>query len=168
MIDGIDTGREDKRIAQVKFAESRSARVVKPAAVAAPERSGAEKAFEEAEGAYRSKDFGKAKAGYRGLIQSAEASKLHAKAYFGLGRIAAQEKDPELAQQLFEKALETSPEAFERAWASVFLARLSRAAGEMAEARKHYQSALAVEGASDAAKQAAEKELASLPPDEAP
>ena len=74
----------------------------------------------------------------------------------------------ELAQQLFEKALETSPEAFERAWASVFLARLSRAAGEMAEARKHYQSALAVEGASDAAKQAAEKELASLPPDEAP
>jgi tetratricopeptide (TPR) repeat protein len=142
--------------------------VVRPPAEAEPEKTEGEKAFEAAEEAYRSKDFEKAKAGYRGLIQSAEASKHHAKAYFGLARIAALEKDPELAQQLFEKTLETSPEAFERAWASVFLARLSRAAGEMAEARKHYQSALAVEGASDAARQAAEKELASLPPNEAP
>lgn len=168
MIDGMDVGREDKRIAGVKFAESRAARVVRPAAAAEPEQTEGEKAFEGAEAAYRSRDFEKAKAGYRGLIQSAGTAKLHAKAYFGLGRIAAQEKDPELAQQLFEKTLETSPEPFERAWASVFLARLSRAAGEMAEARKHYQSALAVEGGSDAARQAAEKELASLPPNEAP
>lgn len=168
MIDGIEVGREDKRIAGVKFAESRAARVVRPAVAAEPVKSEVEKAFEGAEAAYRSKDFEKAKAGYRGLIQSAEASKLHAKAYFGLARIAAQEKDPELAQQLFEKTLETSPEPFERAWASVFLARLSRAAGEMAEARKHYQSALAVEGASEAARQAAQKELASLPPDVSP
>lgn len=168
MIDGMDVGREDKRIAGVKFAESRTARVVRPVAAAEPEKTDAEKAFEGAEGAYRSRDFEKAKAGYRGLIQSGEASKLHAKAYFGLARIAALEKDPELAEQLFEKTLETSPEPFERAWASVYLARLSRAAGEMAEARKHYQSALAVEGASDAARQAAEKELATLPPDESP
>lgn len=168
MIDAIDVSKEDKRIAGVRFVESRAVRVVRPAALAAPELSEAEKAFEAAEAAYRSKDFAKAKAGYRGLIESKEPARLVAKAYFGLGRIAALEKDPELAQELFEKTLESSPEPFEKAWASVFLARLSRASGEIAEARKHYQSALAVEGGSDAARQAAQKELASLPPNESP
>ena len=157
MIDAIDVSREDKRIAGVKFAESRTARVVRPAPQAVPELSEADKTFEAAEAAYRGKDFEKAKSGYRGLIQTKDVTRLHAKAYFGLARIAALEKDPELAQQLFEKTLETSPEPFEKAWASVFLARLSRAAGEMAEARKHYQRALAIEGASDAARQAADR-----------
>jgi len=168
MIGAIDLAKEDKRIAQVEFVQSRSARVVRPAAQVQPVLSEPEKALEAAEESYRKKDFGTAKPAYRAILQSKDAAKLHAKAYFGLARIAAMEKDPELSQELFEKTLESSPEPFEKAWASVYLARLSRASGEMPEARRHYQSALAVEGGSEAAKQAAEKELASLPPDKSP
>ncbi len=168
MIDAIDLAKEDKRIAQVQFSQSRTARLVQQTAPAPRAMSEVEKLFEAAEAAYRRREFDAAKTGYRGILQSPEHVKLQAKAYFGLARIAALEKDPGLAQELFEKTLETSPEPFEKAWASVFLARLSRAAGEIAEARKHYQSALAVEGGSEAARQAAEKELASLPPDPSP
>ncbi len=168
MIDAIDLAKEDKRISQIQFSQSRTQHRVQAAAPAPRVVSEGEKLVEAAEDAYRRREFEAAKKGYRGILQSPGHEKLQAKAYFGLARIAALEKDPGLAQELFEKTLETSPEPFEKAWASVFLARLSKAAGETAEARKHYQSALAVEGGSEAARQAAEKELASLPPDQSP
>lgn len=168
MIDAIDLAKEDKRIAKVQFNQSRTARLVQQVAPAPRVVSESEKLFEAAESAYRRREFDAAKSGYREILQSAEQAKLQAKAYFGLARIAALEKNPELAEELFGKTLESSPEPFEKAWASVFLARLSRAAGEIAEARKHYRSALAVEGGSEAARQAAEKELASLPSDKSP
>ena len=67
------------------------------------------------------------------------------------------EKDPELAERLFQKAAEMSPQPQVRAWVEVYLARLSDAAGDRAEAVKHYKQALAVEGGSAAARDAAEK-----------
>lgn len=168
MIDAIDLAKEDRRIAKVEFAQKRASRTVQPQAPPPTVQSETEKLIESAEQAYMKRDLEAAKPAYRQVLQSRESSKLHAKAYFGLARIAALERDPELAVELFEKTLESSPEPFEKAWASVYLARLSRASGDMAEARKHYQSALAVEGGSDAARQAAQKELASLPPDKSP
>jgi hypothetical protein len=45
------------------------------------------------------------------------------------------------------------------AWAEVYLGRLSDAAGERDQAAQHYQAALAVEGASSGARQAAEQGL---------
>jgi len=168
MIDAIDLSKEDKRIAKVEFSQKRQDRMVQPKAPPAPVQSEFEKLVEAAEQSYLKRDLDAAKPVYRRVLQSREASKFHAKAYFGLARIAVLERDPELAVELFEKTLESSPEPFEKAWASVYLARLSRAAGEIAGARKHYQSALAVEGGSEAARQAAQKELASLPPDKSP
>jgi len=67
------------------------------------------------------------------------------------------QKDPKLADRLFRKALESSPDPPVRAWVEVYLGRLSDAAGERDEAVKHYKQAVAVEGASTAAKEAAEK-----------
>ena len=54
-------------------------------------------------------------------------------------------------------ALESSPDPFVKAWVEVYLARLADAAGDRAEAVKHYKLALAVEGGSAKAKEAAEK-----------
>ncbi|HNY39009.1 MAG TPA: tetratricopeptide repeat protein [Bryobacteraceae bacterium] len=168
MIDAIDLGKEDRRIAKVEFSQKRSTRAVQPQAPPPPVQSEAEKLIEAAERAYSKRDLETAKPAFRRIVESRDSSRFHAKAYFGLARIAALERDPELAVELFEKTLESSPEPFEKAWASVYLARLSKAAGEFAEARRHYQTALAVEGGSEAARQAAEKELASLPPDKSP
>jgi tetratricopeptide (TPR) repeat protein len=76
-----------------------------------------------------------------------------------LARIAALKRDPELAERLFTKTLELGPDAPVKAWSLVYLARLSEAAGEREPARKYYQEALTVNGASDAARKAAEQGL---------
>ena len=80
---------------------------------------------------------------------------LHAAAYYGLARIAALQKDPEAAERLFNKALESGPEPAVKAWVLVYLGRLSLASGDRDQAAKHFQEALHVEGASPAAQQAA-------------
>jgi tetratricopeptide (TPR) repeat protein len=84
---------------------------------------------------------------------------VHARAYYGLARIAALSRDPELAEKLFEKTLELSPDDDTKSWTYLYLGRLSDAAGERADAEKNYRAALAVPGAPDQVKSAAEKGL---------
>ena len=67
------------------------------------------------------------------------------------------EKNPEMAERLFEKTLESDPEPQVKAWTLVYLARLSDAAGDREQATRRYREALAVEGASPAAREAASK-----------
>jgi tetratricopeptide (TPR) repeat protein len=90
-------------------------------------------------------------------LQETSEKPLHAKAYYGLARIAALEKNPELAENLFQKTLEYDPEPQIRAWTLVYLGRLSDAAGDREQASHRYQEALAVQGASPAAHRAAEE-----------
>jgi hypothetical protein len=56
--------------------------------------------------------------------------------------------------------LEMSPDDDTKSWAHLYLGRLSDAAGERQEAEKHYRAALAVSGAPEQVKVAAEKGLA--------
>jgi tetratricopeptide (TPR) repeat protein len=81
---------------------------------------------------------------------------MHAAVYYGLARIAVLQKDPETAEKLFEKTLQSQPEPQVQAWALVYLGRLSMAAGDREQAAKHFNDALKVEGASLPARQAAE------------
>ena len=62
--------------------------------------------------------------------------------------MAALEKDPETAERLFQKTLELEPEAAVKAWALVYLGKLSQAAGEREQALQYFQDAMHVEGAS--------------------
>ena len=166
MFDAIDVRKEDARIAKVEFVSKEQQRVVKPAAPAAPPMSGMEKALAEAEALYEKRDLARARAAYQQILSQGPAPGVHAKAWFGLARIAALEKDPGRAIEFFEKTLEAGPEPFERGWAHVYLARLALAASEpdTEAARRHYQAALAVEGVSDGARKAAQSELARLQP----
>ncbi|MBI4890481.1 MAG: hypothetical protein HY821_07625 [Acidobacteria bacterium] len=164
MIEGMDIAKEDKRIAQVQFVSERAVRKVQAAPPPKPvEPVGVELTVAKAEELYARRDLAGAAAGYRAALQQDAPKSVHAKALFGLARIAALEKKPELSQQLFERTLEMDPEPFERGWANVYLARLSKAAQEMESAAKYYRAALAVAGASDGALNAAKSELAGLP-----
>ncbi len=164
IVEGIDIAKEDKRIAQVRFASERAVRKVQVAAPAhAPEPVGVELAVAKAEELYAKRDLEGAAAGFRAALQQEAQKPVHAKALFGLARIAALEKKPELSQQLFERTLEMDPEPFERGWANVYLARLAKAAQEMESAAKYYRAALAVAGASEGVLNAAKSELAGLP-----
>jgi tetratricopeptide (TPR) repeat protein len=161
MVNAIDLKKEERRVQNVQFAAHAHVRKAKGVAAAPPppELSGARKTLEDAENLYDHRDLEKAKQAYTRLLQETEEHPLHAASYYGLARIAVLQKDPELAERLFQKAVESSPEPQVRAWSEVYLGRLSDAAGERAEAMKHYKEALAVEGGSAMARDAAQKGL---------
>ncbi len=83
----------------------------------------------------------------------------HARAYYGLARIAALQKDPELSERLFKKTLESSPDPQVKAWSLVYLAKLSDISGDREQARKNFEEALRVQGISKKAREEAEKGL---------
>jgi hypothetical protein len=164
MIDAINLKREEQRLEKAEFAPSRAVRKAK---VVAPEQKAAEpvgvyRTLDEAEKLYAGRDLAKAKPAFLAALNQTGEKRLHAKSYYGLARIAALEKDPELADRLFRKTLECDPDGYTRAWTHVYLGRLAEAAGERERAAEQYQAALAVEGASAAARQGAEKGLTAV------
>ena len=158
LIAGISIKRENQRLADVKFATERKPRPVPPPLRAAPQQTLAEKQLDDADDLYKARDLEKARAVYNKVLQASDQS-LHARAYYGLARIAALEKNPDLADELFRKTLEVSPDPQTRAWTEVYLGRLANAARDPEQAADHFRRALAVEGASDEARKAAGQEL---------
>lgn len=167
MVEAIDLKKEDQRIAKVQFASQRAARKSRTVEyeVSAPELTGAARAAAEAEKLYTSRKLPEAKAAFQKVLESAAPRPVQAKSYFGLARIAVIEKDPERAEQMFQRTLEMEPEPYERAWAHVYLARLARAVQDPdpQEIRKNYEAALAVAGAPEGALKAARQELSAQP-----
>jgi tetratricopeptide (TPR) repeat protein len=167
MVDAIDLKKEDQRIAKVEFASQRAARKTRVVEyqVTAPEPSEAAKAAADAEKLYSERKLPEASGAFRKVIESPAPRPVHAKAYFGLARIAVIEKKPDQAEQMFQRTLEMEPEPYERAWAHVYLARLTRAMQDPdpQEIRKNYEAALAVAGAPEGALKAARQELSALP-----
>ncbi|HUI82353.1 MAG TPA: tetratricopeptide repeat protein [Bryobacteraceae bacterium] len=156
LVGAIDLKTEETRLAQVQFDKQPMVRVVKTApAPEPPPLTGAAKTLEEAEQLYTARNLDQAKTQYLEVLKQTEDTKLHSAAYYGLARIAALQKDPEMAVRLFQKTLDLGPEPTVKAWALVYLGRLSVAAGERDQARQYFQSALQVEGASAATQQAA-------------
>ncbi len=161
LADGIDLRKEEQRLEKVEFASERAVRTTRPApAPPQPEPTRPEKSLEEAEQCYANRELEKASQAYRRVLEETPERSLHARAYYGLARIAVLQKNPEAAEKLFQRTLESSPDPPTEAWAHVYLGRLADAAGERPEAVRHYQAALAVERASDGARAAARQGLA--------
>jgi len=156
----IDLDHEDRRLQKVEFAKEVTVHKAK-AAPPPPEPvlSDSAKSLAEAENSYASRNLIAAREGYEKVLQQPAENPVHARAYYGLARIAALDRDPELAEKLFEKTLEMSPDDETKSWAYLYLGRLSDAAGEREQAEKHYREALAVRGAPEQVKIAAEKGL---------
>ncbi len=158
MISALDLKREDARLSGIEFVSEAPVRQIKVEHPAAPpEPKGVYKTLAQAERFYTDRDLEGARQLYLKSLEESPETAAHAKAYYGLARIAALEKNPEMAEQLFEKTLESKPEPQVKAWTLVYLGRLADAAGEREVATRRYKEALAVEGASDAAMQAAEQ-----------
>lgn len=163
MVKGIDLRRETQRLDRVEFAQHPQPAQPRGAAPEPkPATSGPALRLEEAEELYSKRELEKAREAYLEVLRQTDDRSLHARCYYGLARIAALEKNPELAEKLFERTLELGPDPQTRGWTHVYLARLAEAADEPERAREHYRAALAVEGATAAARAAAEKGLASL------
>jgi tetratricopeptide (TPR) repeat protein len=158
MVKALDLKKEDARLASVEFAREAPVRVVKAApAPPPPALTGAAKTLETAEQLYTARDLQKAREAFMQALKETEERPLQAQAWYGLARIAVLQKDPESAERLFQRTIELGPEPQVKAWTYVYLGRLSDAAGEREQASRHYREALAVAGASDAARRAAEQ-----------
>jgi tetratricopeptide (TPR) repeat protein len=162
LVGAIDLKIEDARLSRVTFDQAAPVRAVKTEpAPPPPAPTGVAKTLEDAEQLYTARDLDKAKKLYLDALQQTDDQTLHATAYYGLARIATLQKNPELAERLFEKTMELQPEPPVKAWSLVYLGRLSMAANEPEKARSYFQDALKVEGASPAAQQAASQGIES-------
>jgi tetratricopeptide (TPR) repeat protein len=171
LVEAIDLQKEEKRLDHVQFVNTRAVHMVKgPAPPEPPPLAGAEKSLAEAQelsakGGAPKADLEKARELFRRSLQQTSNSTLHAKAYYGLARIAALEKDPESAEKMFERVLELTPDAETKAWTYVYLGRLAENKADPEERRdaaKRYQAALAVEAAPEAVRKAASDGLERL------
>jgi tetratricopeptide (TPR) repeat protein len=157
----IDLDHEDRRLQKTEFAKEATVHKAKAApAPPAPVLSGLAKSLADAEALYAERNLAAAQESYRKVLEQPAENPVHARAYYGLARIAALDHDPELAEKLFQKTLEMSPDDETKSWAYLYLGRLSDAAGEREQAEKQYRAALAVRGAPEQVKVAAEKGLA--------
>lgn len=160
LIDGIDLKKEDKRLQGVEFLSARPVKTISVSRREQPvELTGVFKTLEDAEDLYRAKKYAEAKPLFLRALQETPERPLHAKAYYGLARIAALQRDPELSVKLFEKVLDLDPDDTIKSLSHVNLGHLWAVNNEQEKAVEHYQAALAVKGASPAIRKAAEKAL---------
>jgi len=152
MVQALSVRREIKRLDGVKFAQEPPG-AVKPKvnAPAEPVLSQSAQRVTEGDAYYKKQDLENALRLYQEALVQPGSPEDHSKAYFGMAHVALMRKDPEKADLLFHKTLESSPDADRRAWSYYYLGALSDAAELHDEAVKWYQQALAVEGAPPAA-----------------
>lgn len=158
LVEAVDLRKEERRLNAVHFAPA-PRQEEKSAAPPEPVLTGAAKTLDEAEELYRGRELAKSRELYLRVLRDSSAPRVHARAYYGLARIASLEKDPELAEKLFQKAVDSSPDDDTKSWALLYLARLADASDRREEAVQHYRSALSVTGAPASVKTAAEKGL---------
>lgn len=160
LADGIDLKKEDKRLQGVEFLAARPSKTIQVSrAEQKSELTGVFKTLDDAEDLYRAKKYAEAKPLFLRALQETPERPLHAKAYYGLARIAALQRDPELAVKLFEKVLDLEPDDTIRSLSHVNLGHLWAVNNVQEKAVEHYQAALAVKGIPPAIKKAAEKAL---------
>ena len=159
----IDMKREERRLDHVDFVSKPAGRAVHTVTIPSPPEpvlTGAAKTLADAEQAYTDRDLERAKVTYLRVLKETDENPVHAKAYYGLARIAVLQRDPETGDRLFRKVLELDPDGSTKAWSLLYLGRLADSQKEREEAREFYRQALEVPGLPDSVREAAEKGLA--------
>lgn len=160
LVSHIDFKREEKRLENFQFDEKAVTHTVRVTGEKQVELKGADLTLDQAETSYTKRDLKTAKELYLRVLTESPVNSLHAKAYYGLARIAILEHDPEVGDRLFRKVLELEPDAYTKAWSLLYLARLADSQPDNRdEAQQFYKAALAVEGAPESVRAAAEKGL---------
>jgi hypothetical protein len=160
LVGHLDLKREAKRFANFQFASEATGRTIHVTGEKLPTLKGVELTLDKAESSYEKRDLGSAKDLYQRVLTETTVKTLHAKAYYGLARIAILQKDPEAGDLLFRKVLDLEPDAYTKSWSLLYLARLADSQVDgRDEAVGFYKAALAVEGAPDSVRKAAEKGL---------
>ncbi len=158
MIGGINTRHEAARIQGVRFAERTSARKLEPRPVVRPQVSEEESLLSRAEGLLHLNELGAARKVYEQVLAGRGPGR--GQASYGLGRIALDEADPDLALEHFADAAEHADDTRIRAMAHIYMGRIQDVLGYRELALEHYGAALATGDTSPIIRQFAEQGLA--------
>lgn len=172
LVRSIDAGVEAKRLAGIQFsradaeqADDAAAEVVarqkKALPTTVPNDADAIAALTEGERQIAAKNSRAAEASFQKVLSKYPDQP---RAWFGIGVVAYMDRDAARAKQVFgrlttgEHAATGDPRVL--AWSHVYLARIYDYEGNSSVAKTEYESALAVEGGPEEARQAAQRELA--------
>jgi tetratricopeptide (TPR) repeat protein len=164
MVGSIELAKEEQRLSNVDFnRKATEGALIKAAEPAPAPLAGAAKTLDDAETLLLARQLDQAKEQFLAALKLTDQKPLHAKAWYGLARIAMLHNDPETAEQAFRKSLELGPEPQDKAWVLYYLGRLAVAAGERDRGIQLIQEALRLPGASDKARKAASDALQQIP-----
>jgi tetratricopeptide (TPR) repeat protein len=159
LIAAVDVKKEQKRLRSVEFAQSVAPRVIAPPAKL--QLDPAEASLQSAEGLYEQGDYESAQKTFKKVFEQTADKSMQGRAYYGLARIAVRQNQRSEAVELFQRTADSNPNPAITAWAHVYLGRLALAAGNADKANDQFKLALAMNGASAMAREAAEKGLQS-------
>ncbi len=164
MVQSLSVKHEIRRLENVQFAtELPHAPARQVEVINRPAESAAAQTITRADAFYYDKqDLASARKLYEQALEQPGSATEHSRAYYGLAHVALRQKDPEKADQLFRKTLESSPDPETQAWSCYYLGKLSVVAAEQDEAMKWFQQAVAIKGASPKALESSRQELAKL------
>ena len=141
LVGDINLRQESARVQGVKFAERQATRPrAAPRRVAKPQVSEEERLLSQAEGLLQLNELGRARRTFEQVL--AGSGKGRGQASYGLGRIALDEADPDLALEHFANAARDAGDARIRAMSHVYMGRIQDILGYRELAVGHYRSAL--------------------------
>lgn len=159
MVQAIDLYKEDKRLVPVDFAKEAPAAPALPAPDPKTVTPPIYETLNQAEELFKKQDYQKAEPLFQEATEQSADKRAQAAGYYGLARIALAVGEAEEAEDLLLKTLEGAPEPQIRGWTLVYLGKLRLEVMDKEEAAKYFQSALEVEGATDAARKEAQQGL---------
>jgi tetratricopeptide (TPR) repeat protein len=161
LVNGIDVGKEKKRLKDVEFAQTVSHPVVTPSPQV-QQVSEAQRSLDQAQSLLAQHDLDNSKKLFRKLLEQTDSKQMHAQAYFGLAQAAVQERQADQAAIFFQKAVDLNSDPGIVAWSHVYLGRLAMLHDDSQAAMDHFKRALSLEGAPGKAKEAAQDDLKKL------
>jgi tetratricopeptide (TPR) repeat protein len=159
LIAAIDVGKEQKRLKRVQFVQTLPPRVIAPPAPI--QLDPAEESLQTAEGLYDQHDFENASKIFKKALEQTSDKAKQVRAYYGLALIDLQEKHWDEALDLFQRTVDNNPNSATAAWSHYYLGQLALKAGDSDKAAAQFKQALATQGASAKAREAAEQALKS-------
>ena len=158
LIGDINIRQESARIQSVKFAERQAKKAPAPRRVIKPQVSEEESLLSRAEGFLQLGQIEPARKLYERVLDG--AGEGQGQASYGLGRIALDEANPDLALEHFAIAADAAGEGRIRAMSHIYMGRIQDILGNRGLALGHYQAALESGDTSPIVRQFGEQGLA--------
>jgi tetratricopeptide (TPR) repeat protein len=136
MIHAIDTTAEERMLAKVKFTPAPTPPAQAPASAAKTEE---ERSLDQADNLFYQGKYIEAKQAYQGVLEKVDPKSE--RALFGLAIVASSMRKPDLAEEYFQKTLETARDLRLVTWSHIYLGRLYDLRGKRNDALDQYRAA---------------------------